>query len=351
MKNQKKKNLFKTLGVGLLCGVVSASTLVACAPQEASTLNDVNVPGVETVIQSNSNLGLNVISREPNKLKLFSSDPVVVQEENNVYVEQTVTATVLPLDSPYQDVTWELSWETENEENVLDYVTITPSEKDSKVLTLRCYKAFPDKDMRLVCKTNVGGFSAYASVSYYGMPTSFYLGHRPPAQQNEGLGITYYEIESGSTYETEIFPQNVLGSVNADYQPEYNVTITAHGKIGPVGLGGTTNMQGLNNIKSVSLGDIEFDLTSGLFFFNVSDVEHDLAKFSVVGNKLKIEALSSLEERLELINKVGVKFEETHFAYFTLTVKDIKANISKNYSFRIVCPVESVSLDSSEVVF
>lgn len=354
MKKQNSKKLFKTMGACLLVGVIGASTLVGCATsQETTSKENLNIPGFENILQSSENIeGVSVIPEESNVIKLFSSEPVVVNEENQVYVEQTITATVLPLDTPYQNVTWELSWETEQDDNVLDYVTITPSETNSKILTLRCYQAFLGRNMRLVCKTEVGGFSTYATVSYYGKPTSFYLASRPALTKDENVPTGYYNLTSGTTYETEICLQNVLGVVNPDFQPEYNVEITAHGNFISSGII-VNNMVGMNTIKSMDFMGIKFDMTKAYFFFNFGEKEYDIAKISVEGNFLKIEALNSFDEiGSTLIDFPSNKpLTENDFIFFTLTLKEIKSGLKKNYNFRIVSAVSSAALESNDVEF
>lgn len=355
MKTKKSKKLFKIMGACLLVGVLSASTLVGCATsQETTNKENLNIPGFESIFQNSENIeGVSVIPEESNVIKLFSSEPVVVNVENQVYVEQTITATVLPLDTPFQNVTWELSWETEQEDNVLDYVTITPSETNSKILTLRCYQAFLGRNMRLICKTEVGGFSTYATVSYYGKPTSFYLASRPALTQDENVPQGYYNLTSGTTYETEICLQNVLGVVNPDYQPEYNIEIIAHGNIRAFAGISKIDMVGMNNLKSATNPfEVVFDMTKAGFFFIFSEKEYDIALISVEGNILKIEALSSVQEQIEKINRfpgMGEGLSENEFIYFTLTLKEIKSGLKKNYNFRIVSPVSSAALESNDV--
>ena len=337
-KNQRLKKLVKMMGACFLIGAVSLSSLVGCAPTNQGMLEDVNPSMAEDVLTP----GFDVIASNTAELKLFSSEANVVKGERVYFVEKTITATVYPLDaqSKYKEVKWSLDWVDEtDEDDVSNYVVIEQSATDSKVLTLRCYQAFLNRDMVLTCETVYGSFTATARVSYYGAPTSFSLSGLP--DKSFVGNLEYYELFNGEKVAASPILKNEFDCVNPEFAPEYSVNVQAFGSVI------LTNGSEVSFLAKQVEGDANrynVSLPFGTGAYSVATVLLSKTGLSVDGIK-SVEALNAGDFVFDSF-KPGEPF-----CYFTVTITENVTGISNSYSFRVVSKPSSVSLDLSEIVF
>ncbi len=72
---------------------------------------------------------------------------------NSEYIEKKLTATITPYDNfVAQAINWNIAWENGPEEDISDYLTITPDSSNNLVLYVRCYKAFSDYSALITCR-------------------------------------------------------------------------------------------------------------------------------------------------------------------------------------------------------
>ena len=357
----KFRKVLKTMGLSLLLGTVGFSNLVGCSNTSEPGKDIIPEIQLPSFSQQDNSI-VKVVSKDETKISFYSTEPTVINEENSVYVEQTVTATILPDDAPNKDVTWELSWETESEEDVSEYVTITPSESDSKILTLRCFKPFLDKNMILLCKTVLGGFSAYATVTYYGMPSDFNIESDFDKTNDSSWGVEYYSLGVGNNYDFSIDLKNVFDCINTNYESEFSVL--------PIGYGSIIAKKSIMNSDELRLfGEKKLlsdnpiletrSETEGVIFLSrdIEDYpeEHsndfEIATYSLIGNTLSINIKNAVEafsddNRFYFNSYVGNKP-----CYFALKITEKNLDVTHTFMFRATSSVQGVTLSLQSVQF
>ena len=140
------------------------------------------------------------------------------------YVEQTLTATVLPATAVNKAVDWSVAWADGQSGNVTDYVTVTPSSNGSTTASVKCYQPFTG-NVVVTVTTRESGYSAECVVTFVGIPSEINLSG-PFAEQADG----YYYVGVGDTYTYSVDLNNLFGTVGVDYQ-DLNVTLGGYGSI------------------------------------------------------------------------------------------------------------------------
>ena len=140
------------------------------------------------------------------------------------YVEQTLTATVLPATAVNKAVDWSVAWADGQAGNVTDYVTVTPSSDGSTSASVKCFQPFTG-NVVVTVTTRESGYSAECVVTFVGIPSEINLSG-PFAEQADG----YYYVGVGDTYTYSVDLNNLFGTVGVDYQ-DLNVTLGGYGSI------------------------------------------------------------------------------------------------------------------------
>ena len=320
MKNKRIKKVFKMLGACFLIGAVSLSS-IGCNVTTQGEVPDI----VTSHAESSSSLGFDVIASNTAELKLFSSEPTVVNNQNSVYIERKITATVYPLDTKLTDVYWELAWNDETDEDVSNYVLIEPSESDSRILTLKCIAPFFNKEMTLTCMTMTGQ-KATAKVSYYGTPTNFAISPRP-ALINEGE-LSYYPLHVGESYNPTIYFNNVFGinGVNPEFKPEISLHVQAFGSVK------------LSNGEILDLTAKRVDGPNFEIYLTTHGNPNDIQSESLLSLNLydEVNLLFTINQAVESFEKDGVVYESTiEECFFTMVVMENVTGRNKGYNFKI----------------
>ncbi len=333
-KNKRLKKLVKMMGACFLIGAVSLSSLAGCAPTKQGSVEDVNATVAEGVLTP----GFDVIQSNTTELKLYSSEPVVIGDEQAFFVERTITATVYPLDTPYQEVTWELSWVDASEEEVSDYVTITPNESDSRILTLRCYKAFLNKDMQLVCRTVVGNYTATASVTYYGAPTRISVNGLP--DKGSDYGLEYYTLLTADNYNLELNLENGFNCVNPEFSPEYSLEVEALGSV----------VLNDGSVVPLEVGYDEYNSNSAAVKLMIGSASYTVATMILNDGVVSVKPIKSVES-LDGNGYTFSSFINDTPCRFILTIRENVSGIYTYFTFRVISTPKSVSLDAGSIVF
>ena len=325
MKNKRIKKVFKMLGACFLISAISLSS-VGCNATTQGEVPDT----VTSHAESSSSLGFDVIASNSAELKLFSSEATTIQDEGVYCIEKTITATVYPLYTPYKEVTWTLNWIDEtDEDDVSNYVVISQSQTDSRVLSLKCYQAFLNRDMLLTCTTVVGNFSATARVSYYGAPTTFSLGNKPTNIRDDIANNSYRKLVAGSEYNLPIILSNEFKCVNPEFVPNFFLTGINYGAIN------LTNGEILE-FRAVSREDGKI---LELYLFSPNDytapISERLLKIEV---KDSCELILTAERTVESFSKDGVAFESYVGGvpcFLHLQIRELVSGRLKTYNFRV----------------
>lgn len=89
---------------------------------------------------------------------IFRAAPEVskVDTPEQVYVSQTVTATITPSTVVDKYVTWSVAWANDaplKDKNISDYIKVTDDSQGNLTATVNCYKSFKGSKAILTCTT------------------------------------------------------------------------------------------------------------------------------------------------------------------------------------------------------
>lgn len=215
----KKKGIATILAVAMLS--TYAFTAVACATDkdEQAQANYEQSSGLSASDFETKCIGTQAVL-------LSASTPMTLASTAN-YVEQTLTATVLPATATNKKVDWSVAWADGQSGTVTDYVTITPSSDGSTTATVKCYKAFTG-NIVITVTTRESGYTAECLVTFVGIPTEIAL-MGTISESSDG----YYYFGIGNDYTYTVKLDNIFGIVGDSYQ---DITLT-YGAVGSVVLG------------------------------------------------------------------------------------------------------------------
>lgn len=143
-------------------------------------------------------------------VKLAMNSVAMLAADNSV--SKTLTATVYPTDATNKLVDWSIEWSNPSkQEEVTDYVTVTPAYDGSSEATVTCYQPFGSDQIKITVTTRQGGYTATCIVSFRGVASSLYLTSATSPVSNAGRG-EYYDLPSKSS---TVFTVN-LGNVKDD---------------------------------------------------------------------------------------------------------------------------------------
>lgn len=163
----KKQKVLKVLGVSTLIGV-SALSLTSCK-NPFDTFKDW-IHGSDTPEVPKDDTGVTV---DGNDVKEGASVPL---PKNAIFKRASnqnalsVIATVLPENATQKELSWSLTWKTTSNDNIADYVTISPS-SDTKTCSITVKKGF-NIPINLTAKTKEGS-SATCQLDFLKQVTSF----------------------------------------------------------------------------------------------------------------------------------------------------------------------------------
>lgn len=111
---------------------------------------------------------------------IFRAAPEVskVDTPEQVYVSQTVTATITPSTVVDKYVTWSVAWANDaplKDKNISDYIKVTDDSQGNLTATVNCYKSFKGSKAILTCTTRQGGKTGTVNIVYEGVPSSMVI--------------------------------------------------------------------------------------------------------------------------------------------------------------------------------
>lgn len=338
LRNHKKSDSFKWW-LTLIAFILMGATLLGLVtgfivPMEKS---DENVPTTEQTETANvaNDFATEFISTQ--NVRLMAATPMALSA-NSAYVEQTLTANVLPTTATNKKVDWSVSWADGQSGTVTDYVTVTPSSDGSTTASVKCYKAFTG-NVVITVTTRESGYTAECIVTFVGVPTSL----TTTGNFSESAdGYYYFGVGDAYTYSVDL--NNIFGTVGVDYQ-DVNMTLGAYG--------------------SVVLGTYEYYTSTGnstwydssLTTVTLESLKDKFISASYANGVLTITTVKTIESYYESMSRIDGgrtrnytnKFKEyaTDDAYFYIRLDQPDSGLSKlmkiKFDATVVAGVESSS--------
>lgn len=166
---------------------------------------------------------------------IFRAAPEVskVDTPEQVYVSQTVTATITPSTVVDKYVTWSVAWANDaplKDKNISDYIKVTDDSQGNLTATVNCYKSFKGSKAILTCTTRQGGKTGTVNIVYEGVPSSMVI--------NAPSGVTKYNLGKdsvdllyvGKSYSLNLAMDNIFHSVGSNFN-DFTVTVTGVGSV------------------------------------------------------------------------------------------------------------------------
>lgn len=166
---------------------------------------------------------------------IFRAAPEVskVDTPEQVYVSQTVTATITPSTVVDKYVTWSVAWANDaplKDKNISDYIKETDDSQGNLTATVNCYKSFKGSKAILTCTTRQGGKTGTVNIVYEGVPSSMSI--------TAPTGVTKYNLGKdsvdllyvGKSYSLNLAMDNIFHSVGSNFN-DFTVTVTGVGSV------------------------------------------------------------------------------------------------------------------------
>ena len=344
-----------TARILLFAGVIS-SLAIAIGNKPAEVKPD-GQENVSAVTEDNPAVILTMGQATLMGVKRAPDIGVIENPTEQVYVSQTVTATITPSTVVDKYVTWSVAWATDaplKDKDISEYIKVTDESQGNLTATVNCYKSFKGSKAILTCTTRQGGKTGTVDIVYEGVPSSMVI--------NAPSGVTKYNLGkdsvdllyAGKTYSLNLAMDNVFHDVGTNFN-DFDVTVTGVGTvqwadyvINPRGTGFNIDY---SNIPTMTLDSMKSKLVSA----------------TVENGVLKIEAKDSYFNYYEQFNVnetyggsygtytkhyyASVKDSDGNNPYFLVTVKHKTLGFSAQYKFFIGEEVSNVTTNKATLVF
>lgn len=294
----------------------------------------------------------------------FSADAMTAADSGYT-TSVTLSATVLPVEATNKLVDWSIAWGIANEhtdEQVTDYVTVTPQSDGSNIVTVTCLKAFGDDEIIITVTTRDGGFSASCRVLYAGLPTSMTIvptGVNVAKDNNWSVDIA--EVNSTNTYLFDITLTNGFGVIGNSFTPNYSISAVAYGSIDVKK--DTYNANG--EYQSTTYETIPYVVqdvfqSNGYIWtsFQKPGGYVSVNKISIVDGKLQVIAQDmpssysgTIAGRTGRAEYSFSGYTDNKLPYVSITVTELTTGIMEIINIRTVSGVQSVSLSNTSLSF
>ena len=288
---------------------------------------------------------------------IFRAAPEVskVDTPEQVYVSQTVTATITPSTVVDKYVTWSVAWANDaplKDKNNSDYIKVTDDSQGNLTATVNCYKSFKGSKAILTCTTRQGGKTGTVNIVYEGVPSSMSI--------TAPTGVTKYNLGKdsvdllyvGKTYSLNLAMDNIFHSVGSNYN-DFTVTVTGVGSV----TCGSYSQSGRGAGWSSHSNVVDFN-----------KIAKEFVTCSTSGNTLSINVTKSLYDYYEsketkIVEGNGETTTYTNKLYsintdsdgnnpyFLVTVKHKTLGFSAQYKFFIGEEVSKVSPSKTTITF
>lgn len=288
---------------------------------------------------------------------IFRAAPEVskVDTPEQVYVSQTVTATITPSTVVDKYVTWSVAWANDaplKDKNISDYIKVTDDSQGNLTATVNCYKSFKGSKAILTCTTRQGGKTGTVDIVYEGVPSSMSI--------TAPTGVTKYNLGKdsvdllyvGKSYSLNLAMDNIFHSVGSNFN-DFTVTVTGVGSV----TCGSYSQSGRGAGWSSHSNIVDFN-----------KIAKEFVTCSTSGNTLSINVTKSLYDYYEsketkIVEGNGETTTYTNKLYsintdsdgnkpyFLVTVKHKTLGFSAQYKFFIGEEVSKVSPSKATITF
>ena len=288
---------------------------------------------------------------------IFRAAPEVskVDTPEQVYVSQTVTATITPSTVVDKYVTWSVAWANDaplKDKNISDYIKVTDDSQGNLTATVNCYKSFKGSKAILTCTTRQGGKTGTVNIVYEGVPSSVSI--------TAPTGVTKYNLGKdsvdllyvGKSYSLNLAMDNIFHSVGSNYN-DFTVTVTGVGSV----TCGSYSQSGRGAGWSSHSNIVDFN-----------KIAKEFVTCSTSGNTLSINVTKSLYDYYEsketkIVEGNGETTTYTNKLYsintdsdgnkpyFLVTVKHKTLGFSAQYKFFIGEEVSKVTPSKTTITF
>lgn len=300
-------------------------------------------------------------------VKLAMNSVAMLAEDNSV--SKTLTATVYPTDATNKLVDWSIEWSNPSkQEEVTDYVTVTPAYDGSSEATVTCYQPFGSDQIKITVTTRQGGYTATCIVSFRGVASSLYLTSATSPVSNAGRG-EYYDLPSKSSTVFTVNLGNVwneVGSYDLSAEIEAVGSLYVSDNFGD-SFGGTT----IENVRMIDLADlleylgisatvddnvvtVTTNKVLDTFFYSHSENDEYGAGTWYYNDYVYYEEwMEGLGTAYSQEYKDGGVYNASHIdsCYYVLKVMDSVSGLSTSVKFWVSTGVSSVSLDETTLSF
>ena len=274
-----------------------------------------------------------------------------------VYVSQTVTATINPSTVVDKYVTWSVAWATDaalKDKDISEYIKVTDESQGNLTATVNCYKSFKGSKAILTCTTRQGGKTGTVDIVYEGVPSSMVI--------NAPSGVTKYNLGkdsvdllyAGKTYSLNLAMDNVFHDVGSTFN-DFDVTVTGVGTvqwadyvINPRGTGFNIDY---SNIPTMTLDSMKNKLVSATVENGVLKIEAKDSYFNYYEKFNVNETYGGVNGTYTKHYYASVKDSDGNNPYFLVTVKHKTLGFSAQYKFFIGEEVSNVTTNKATLVF
>ena len=279
--------------------------------------------------------------------------------------EKRLTATVIPYDAPNKKVDWSAAWapgSTRANQNVSEYLTVTPNEDGSPIAFVRCLKSFEGDNIIVTVTTRVGGFHATCQVEYKGIPESLTIDTTGKTIRHDSAwGVDMVELTCGDTYPLNLVLDNELHAVGSTYG-QYTIHIESHGSIQTDDRNhSNTTHEDTYSVGTATIYDVNdsFEDTGNVYCcFDVGGGFMILIDLSIENGKLMVDARTPIAsyysirgDRPGYLERHFREYTDGKIPYFTVTVTDTVSGLSDTINVKTMPTVTSVRMSPEDLTF
>ena len=348
-----KKNFKKYLSILLaVVTVLSTFALASCNPNGFGKNTDTE-PAKTTPSLS--------IETKNSPFMSLSAKTVTRATTNGNVLEHILTATVLPESAENKAVYWTVNWEdTSRTEIVSSYVMLTTNETGGNVATITCVKPFTG-NIVITVTTMEGGFTASCICKYVGLPSEIDVDLSDLSMVTDtDWNTDIAEVGQTTTYH-EISLSNVFGAPGADFTPEYDIVLEAHGGIKTK----NTTHDASGNLTGTEQGELtlqtmDFFDTAGYYsaYFAGTAIANQIfvgirdGQLYISGQSYPTAYNTEKKNVDGTVSKaVFDGYIDDMEPYVTVTLTEKVTGITYTFNVRTVGTVSDVNLDSNEIIF
>ena len=350
-----KKNIKKYLALMLAVVMAfSALTLVACNPNSLGK-------DTETEASKLSN-SLSFETKNSPFLSLSATTATRATTNGNV-LEHTLTATVLPETAENKEVDWTINWEDDTRsENLNEYVRLVSNGDGSNVVTVTCLQPFTG-NVVITVTTREGGFTAQCICKYVGLPSEIEVDLSDLSMVTDtDWNVDVVEVGGDKTTSYHaISLSNIFGAPGADFTPEYDIVLEAHGGIKTQ----NTTYDASGNLTGTEQGELtlqtmDFFDTAGYYsaYFAGTAIVNQVfvgirdGQLYISGQGYPAAYSTEKKNTDSTVSKaVFDGYIDDMEPYVTVILTEKTTGITYTFNVRTVGTVNNVNLDYNEIIF